>query len=187
MALFFSIFYFLFENIILIAFYYTFTKCFMGYTTVGKTCLVLRFLNDEYEEIDDPTLGTAPTTPFSPFPFLSFIVSLFVWSACSNHFLFWATTRVRASDPPSQRTATGRSSWSTTTKSPSYATHFYVLALVRFVGVICMAMCVVVLTSPRGGSARIQDVLDTGGSEEHHYLHDKVCSSLSSRPVSCVA
>lgn len=58
---------------------------------------------------------------------------------------------------------------------------------VRFVGVICMAMCGVVLTSPRGGSARIQDVLDTGGSEEHHYLHDKVCSSLSSRPVSCVA
>jgi GTPase SAR1 family protein len=40
----------------------------MGYTTVGKTCLVLRFLNDEYEEIDDPTLGTTPT-PF-PFPFL---------------------------------------------------------------------------------------------------------------------
>jgi len=30
--------------------------CFVGYTTVGKTCLVLRFLNDSFEEIDDPTL-----------------------------------------------------------------------------------------------------------------------------------
>lgn len=84
----------------LMSFYYT--KCFMGYTTVGKTCLVLRFLNDEYEEIDDPTLGTAPT-PF--------------------HFLFWATTGSGCLTCFMQRTATGRSSWSTTTKSPSYATY----------------------------------------------------------------
>jgi GTPase SAR1 family protein len=80
---------------------YYYTKCFMGYTTVGKTCLVLRFLNDEYEEIDDPTLGTAPN-PLS----ISFFGPR---HGCLTCFM--------------QRTATGRSSWSTTTKSLSYATY----------------------------------------------------------------